>query len=139
MKRLLIPVCIILIAIVVISGVGGKDGAKDVARPVSVEEAAFAMRTSKTEDATSFLVGRFAREDGEHLSFNGSGEVQRISANLVTETGECQLTQADDGSAILKMRFDGELTMYSFRLASPEGQFTLTDADGAVTTYTPYL
>lgn len=138
MKRLLVPVCIIIIAIVLFS-VAGNDGATVTTGPVSVSEAAYTVRTSQAEDATGFLVGRFSGNQGTNLFFDGSGEVKQLQVNLDTEIGDYNLTQARAGAALLKITFGGELKMYTFELASPEGDFRLTDADGNTEIFRPVL
>ena len=137
MKRLLLPVCLILIAIVLFSGASGK-------KPVAVEnltvsEAAFAIRNNENEDATSFLLGRFLGEQGTRLNFDGKGGVEKTAVNLNMESGRYLLMQTADGAAVLQITFDDELLIYSYRLNSPEGDFILTDRSGATEVFHPIL
>lgn len=136
MKRLLWPICIVLIAIVLFSGFGGTD---DVAfqDPSSVSEAAFSMRTSGYEDVTSFLVGRFVGDGGTSLRFDGAGGVTETSASLDLREGTAILTQSKGGAALLQLSIGGTSQLYSFQLISAEGAFTLTDADGNSETFQP--
>lgn len=138
MKRLLWPVCVVLIAIVLFSGfIGTENGVTQ--DPDSVSEAAFAMRTSDCEDVTGFLVGRFDGDKGTRLRFDGVGGVWETSASLETREGSAVLTQSEGGAALLQLRLDGTLRLYTFRLASAEGDFVLTDADGNSETFQPLL
>lgn len=138
MKRLLWPVCVVLIAIVLFSGfIGTEDGTSQ--SPVSVSEAAFAIRTSDCEDVTSFLVGRFDGDKGKRLRFDGVGGVWETSVNLDTREGTAILTQSEGGAALLQLNIGGTLQLYTFQLVSAEGDFTLTDADGNSETFQPLL
>ena len=82
MKRLLLPICIVALLALLISAFSGKDkpaeAAEETPRFSTVSEAAFSMRSTGSEDATSFLIGSFAGEHGEKLVFNGKGEVKRV-------------------------------------------------------------
>ena len=111
--------------------------APDAPRITSVSEAAFSMRSTGAQDATSRLVGSYTNDRGEKFNFSGSGEVRRVAQNLSSVDGSYSLLQSADGAAILDMSFDGRQALYTFALASPEGQFTLTDADGVTQTLTP--
>lgn len=138
MKRLLWPVCIVLIAIVLFSGFSGmEDGVAQ--GPVSVSEAAFAVRTSSCEDVTSFLVGCFDSDKGTRLRFDGAGGVIETSMNLDTREGTALLTQTAGGTALLQLSVGDSLQLYTFQLVSAEGAFTLTDADGGSETFQPVL
>ena len=142
MKKLLLPICIIALALLLFSAVKDKapkpEQAAAAPRVTSVSEAAFSMRSSGSEDATSRLVGNFRGEDGEKLVFNGKGELRRVSQNLSMVTGSYQLLQSADGAAILDMELDGGgKALYSFAISSPEGNFTLTDGNGAEKTFVP--
>ena len=140
MKRILLPVFVIALAVLLISAIGGKDKpADDAPRIVTVSEAAFSMRSTGAEDATSFLVGSFAGEHGEKLMFSGAGEVKRVMQNLSSVTGSYSLLQSADGAVILSLDIAGAEKLYAFSLASPEGQFTIRDADGNTETFTPVL
>ena len=136
MKRLLWPICIVLIAIVLFSGFGGtEDGAFQ--EPASVSEAAFAMRTTGYEDVTSFLVGRFLGDQGTSLRFDGVGGFSETGVNLDTRQGTVTLTQSEGGAALLRLTVDGTPQLYTFQLISAEGAFTLTDANGDSETFQP--
>ena len=139
MKKLILAVCAVMLVVFLVTG-GGKKAA-DSASPeiLSVSEAAFSIRNSESEDATSFLVGRFTKENGERLSFDGRGEVKKIAVNLVTEVGSYTLTQTNSGAAILRMDIGDAVELYSFKVLSAQGGFTLTDADGNTVTYTPVV
>ena len=139
MKRLLLPVCIIIIAIVLFSAVGAPGESPALPDSISVSEAAYTVRTMPREDATGFLVGRFSGNQGTNLFFDGSGEVKQLQINLNTETGAYSLTQARTGAALLQVSIGGEMRMYTFELASPEGDFRLTDADGNTEFFRPVL
>ena len=139
MKKLLLPLCIVALVAVLLSAVNGKgkpeaDGAP---RFTTVSEAAFSMRSSGSEDATSFLVGSYTGERGEKLSFNGAGEVKRVLQNLSSVTGRYSLMQSADGAAILDLDIGGTEKLYAFVIAGPEGGFTITDADGNKESFTP--
>ena len=136
MKRLLWPICIVLIAIVLFSGFGGTE---DIAPqdPSSVSEAAFAMRTAGYEDVTSFLVGRFTGDSGTNLRFDGMGGVTETSPSLELREGSAILTQSKGGATLLQLSIDGTQQLYTFQLVSAEGAFTLTDADGHSETFQP--
>ena len=140
MKRFFLPVFIIALAVLLISAISGKGKPTEEApRIVTVSEAAFSMRASGAEDATSFLVGSFTGEHGEKLVFNGAGEVKRVLQNLSTTTGSYALLQSADGASILELDIAGAAKLYAFSLTSPEGQFTIRDADGNAQTFTPIL
>lgn len=138
MKKLLLPFCIIVV-IAVLFSVGGRKQGGDSAVPQfsDVSEAAFSMRSSGSEDATSFLVGSFTGEHGQKMSFSGDGEAKKIAQNLSSESGTYSLLQSTDGAAILRMDIAGASNLYSFRIASPEGGFVLTDSRGAEETFIP--
>ena len=139
MKKLLLLICIVALAAVLLSAVGGKKQASADGEPrfTTVSEAAFSMRSSGSVDATSRLVGSYAGEHGEKLIFNGAGEVKRVLQNLSSVTGTYSLLQSTDGAAILDLDIAGDQRLYSFRLTSSDGAFTLTDPDGATRSYTP--
>jgi len=138
MKRLLLPICIVALVALLFSALGDKSQqGEDVPRFTSVSEAAFSMRSSGAEDATSRLVGNYLGENGEKLSFNGTGDVRRISQNFSSVEGDYTLLQSSDGAAILQMDYPGASQLYSFHIVSPEGQFSLTDQDGSTETFTP--
>ncbi len=138
MKRLLLPICIVALLALILSAFGGKGKqTEDAPRFTTVSEAAFSMRSSGSEDATSFLVGSYAGEHGEKLSFNGAGEVKRVLQNLSSTTGRYSLLQSSDGAAILDLDVGGSEKLYAFVIAGPEGGFTITDADGNSETFTP--
>lgn len=139
MKRLLLPICIVALAIVLITAAGGKGktAAADEPRFSTVSEAAFSMRSSGSEDATSFLVGGFTGEKGEKLVFNGGGEVKRVLQNLSSATGTYSLLQSTDGASLLTLNIAGAEKVYAFVIASPDGGFTIRDADGNAETFTP--
>ena len=136
MKRLLWPICIVLLAIVLFSGFGGTEELA-FQDPSSVSEAAFAMRTSGYEDVTSFLVGRFLGDQGTSLRFDGVGGFSETSVNLDTRAGTVSLIQSEGGAALLQLTVDGTPQLYTFQLISAEGAFTLTDADGNSETFQP--
>ena len=137
MKRLLLPVCIILIAIVLFS-VGGEI---DTAEPkeLSVSEAAFAVRTSVCEDATAFLVVNFRSEQGTRLNFDGSGSAEKASPNLNVENVSYELTQTAGGTALLQISFGDAVERYTFQLMGPTGRFRLTDANGNYEIFDPVV
>lgn len=143
MKKVILSICIIALAVLVLTAVAGRTSAPEAAatgdgpRFTSVSEAAFSMRSTGAENATSRLVGSFTGERGEKYCFDGSGEVKRYAQNLSSVKGNYSLLQSADGAAILNLSLNGEEKIYSFALASPEGQFTLKDAGGATETLTP--
>lgn len=133
-KKLL---CILLVAAAVIAAVamvGGKSG--DPA-DITVADAAFSLRTQSRADATGFLVGKFQSADGTRLIFDGKGGVKRVDQSYAETDGTCTLTQSADGSAVLRLTLGDAVTLATFRLASEDGAFTLTDAAGTTATYTP--
>ena len=141
MKKLLLPICIVALLALLISAINGKakpeTAAEAAPRFSTVSEVAFSMRSSGSEDATSFLVGSFAGEHGEKLVFNGFGEVKRVLQNLSSTTGTYSLLQSADGAALLDLSIGGAEKIYSFAIASPEGGFTVRDADGKQETFMP--
>ena len=144
MRKVLLSICIIALAVLVLTAVTGKSKAPAPAAPAgdaprfsSVSEAAFSMRSTGSQDATTRLVGSFTDSHGEKYNFSGYGEVKRIAQNLSSVEGNYTLLQSADGAAILDMSLDGKEAIYSFNLASPEGHFTLTDSSGATETFTP--
>ena len=139
MKKLALPLCIILLA-ALLSAIGGKQATKpDTPQIQSVSEAAFSIRNSECTDATSFLVGKFFGDNGSKLTFTGDGYVTEVKKDYSATTGEYTLTQTENGSAmLLEVRnIEGEVKLYSFHLASPDGDFILMDADGVAVTYKP--
>ena len=141
MKKLLLPICIIALIAILLSAVNGKKktaaATEEAPRFSTVSEAAFSMRSSGSEDATSFLVGSFSGEHGEKLVFNGRGEVKRVLQNLSSVTGAYQLLQSADGAALLNLNIGGAEKIYAFSIASPDGGFIIRDADGKQETFTP--
>ena len=139
MRRWLLLICIVALAAVLLSAVGGNKQAPaaDEPRFTTVSEAAFSMRASGATDATSRLVGSYAGEHGEKLLFSGAGEVKRVMQNLSSVTGTYSLLQSADGAAILDLNIGNGQKLYSFCFSSPEGVFTITDEDGAAQTFTP--
>ena len=124
-----------------ISAFSGKDkpaeAAEETPRFSTVSEAAFSMRSTGSEDATSFLIGSFAGEHGEKLVFNGKGEVKRVLQNLSSTNGTYSLLQSADGASLLNLSIGGAEKVYAFNIASPDGGFTVRDADGKTETFTP--
>ena len=141
MRKVFLSICIIALLALVLSAVAGRTQAPagDAPRITSVSEAAFSMRSTGAQDATSRLVGSFLDEHGEKFNFSGSGEVRRVAQNLSSVDGSYSLLQSADGAAILDMEVGGDQAIYSFRLASPEGHFTLTDSSGATETFSPVM
>ena len=139
MKKIFLTICIVALLALVLSAVAGRTPAPAEGAPqiTSVSEAAFSMRSTGSENATSRLVGSFTDSHGEKYNFSGYGEVKRIAQNLSSVDGSYTLLQSADGAAILDMSLDGRQSIYSFNLASPEGHFTLTDSSGATETFTP--
>ena len=140
MKRLLLPICIVALLALLISAINGKGkqpAAEEAPRFSTVSEAAFSMRSSGSEDATSFLIGTFAGEHGEKLAFNGTGEVKRVLQNLSSTSGTYSLLQSADGAALLNLSVGGAEKIYAFSIASPEGGFIIRDADGKTETFLP--
>ena len=138
MKKLLLPICIIALVAILITAIAGK-GKTETAAPrfSTVSEAAFSMRSSGSEDATSFLVGTFSGERGEKLVFSGSGEVKRVLQNLSSTAGTYSLLQSSDGAALLELSIGNAEKIYSFTVASPEGGFIIRDTDGNEETFVP--
>lgn len=139
MKRLLLPACIIIIAIVLFSAAGNSDRMRAVPDTISVSEAAYSVRTEPGETANSFLVGRFAGNQGTNLTFDGAGAVKQTMVNLDGVEGSYTLTQSRSGAALLQLALGDSAKMYSFELTSPEGDFRLTDADGNTEIFRPVL
>lgn len=140
MKKLLLPICIIALAALVLSAFAGKTkpaATETAPRFTTVSEAAFSMRASGAQDATSFLVGSFTGEKGEKLVFSGTGEVRRVMQNLSSVTGTYSLLQSSDGAAILNLDIGGSEKNYAFTLAAPDGSFTIRDADGNAESFAP--
>ncbi len=138
MKKLLLPICIIALLALLLSAVKDKRSpGGETPRFTSVSEAAFSMRNAGAEDATSYLVGNFTGEKGEKLCFSGDGDVKQVRQDLSSETGKCSLLQSPDGAAILQMEFSEKAQNYAFRVVSPDGQFILTDPQGATETFVP--
>lgn len=144
MRRILLVVCIVALLALVLHAVGGKDNATaqsaDAPAFLTVSEAAYSLRSSATQDATSFLVGSFRSANGVILSFDGAGAVKMIKQDYSTFRGRCSLQQSVNGAAILRMAFDEETeTMYTFEIASPEGGFTLRNSAGTEWTFLPTM
>ena len=141
MKKIFLTICIVALLALVLSAVAGRTPAPAEGAPqiTSVSEAAFSMRSTGSENATSRLVGSFTDEHGEKYNFSGFGQVKRIAQNLSSVEGTYTLLQSADGAAILDMSVNGEQAIYSFAITSPEGQFTLTDVNGATETFTPVM
>ena len=139
MRKVLLLICIVALGALLLSAVTGKTAAPAEGAPqiTSVSEAAFSMRSSGSENATSRLVGSFTDSHGEKYSFDGAGGVKRVAQNLSSVSGSYVLLQSAGGAAILDLSIDGREAIYSFAISSPEGHFTLTDADGATETFTP--
>ncbi len=138
MRRLLLPICIIVLAVILFSVLGDKNSTGENApRFTTVSEAAFSMRSSGAEDATSFLVGSYIGEQGEKLNFSGTGEVRRVAQNLSVAEGSYSLLQSADGASILRMGYSDADQLYAFRIVSPEGRFSLTDQQGNTEIFTP--
>ena len=143
MRRLILPICVIALLAVILSAVNGKkpDAKQETDAPAysSVTEAAFSLRKSGAEDATSFLVGNYMGERSGKMIFDGAGQVRQVRKDLSYIPGSYSLMQSADGAAILRMELDRGERLYSFSLASPEGGFTLRDADGVEETFMPTL
>ena len=140
MKKLLLPICIIALVAVLLFAKGGKQTTgEDAPRFTTVSEAAFSMRSSGSQNATSFLVGGYSGEYGEKLSFNGAGEVKRVMQNLSSVSGDYSLLQSADGAVILDLNIGGSAKLYTFAIASPEGGFIITDQDGNAETFLPVM
>ncbi len=143
MRRILLVVCIVALLALVLNAVGGNDGstAQDPDGPAftTVSEAAFSLRSTGAEDATSFLVGNFTG-NSVRLFFDGAGAVKMIKPDYSTFRGSYSLRQSANGDAILGMAFDdGKETMYTFEIASPEGGFRLRNSAGTAWTFLPAM
>ena len=144
MRRLVLLICIIGLLALVLSAVGGKktDAVQTPGAPAftTVTEAAFSLRRSGAEDATSFLVGSFVGDQSSgKLVFDGAGSVRRIRNDLSYIPGSYTLMQSADGAAVLWMELDNDEALYSFSIASPAGGFTIRNADGETETYLPVM
>lgn len=143
MRRLILPLCVIALLALVLSAVQGKsrDTVQAVDAPAfqTVTEAAFSLRKSGAEDATSFLVGNYMGERSGKMIFDGAGQVRQVRKDLSYIPGSYSLMQSADGAAILRMELDRGERLYSFSLASPDGGFTLRDAEGVEETFWPTL
>lgn len=138
MKKLLLPICIIALVAILITAIAGKGKTEtDAPRFSTVSEAAFSMRSTGSEDATSFLVGTFSGERGEKLVFSGSGEVKRVLQNLSSTAGTYSLLQSADGAALLDLSIGNAEKIYTFAVASPDGGFVIRDTDGNEETFLP--
>ncbi len=138
MKKLLLPICIIALVAILITAIAGKGKTEtDAPRFSTVSEAAFSMRSTGSEDATSFLVGTFSGERGEKLVFSGSGEVKRVLQNLSSTAGTYSLLQSADGAALLDLSIGNAEKIYTFAVASPDGGFVIRDTDGNEETFMP--
>ena len=144
MRKLLLPICIVALLILLLSGVIGKGKDREKPAPVettpaftTVSEAAFSMRSTGSEEATSFLVGSFAGEHGEELVFDGAGEVKRVTQSLSVAKGTYQLLQSSAGASLLTLSIGGAEKTYTFEIASQDGGFTIRDEDGNAETFLP--
>ena len=126
MKRLIIPICVIVVAMLLFS-VNGKQ--PETAEPLDVETAAFMIRTSESRNASQCLVGKFLGDQGTRLNFDGNGTVESTAVNLDVTSGSYSLTESD-GASILQMKFDGVRTMYILQHLPDEVGFRITDANG---------
>ena len=143
MRRLILPLCVIALLALVLSAVQGNSReavqAADAPAYQTVTEAAFSLRVSGAEDATSFLVGNYMGERSGKMIFDGAGQVRQVRKDLSYIPGSYSLMQSADGAAILRMELDRGERLYSFSLVSPEGGFTLRDAQGVEETFMPTL
>ena len=141
MRRWILAICVIALLALVLSAVGGKgrDAEQEPDAPAfqTVTEAAFSLRKSGAEDATSFLVGNYMGERSGKMVFDGAGQVRQIRKDLSYIPGSYSLMQSADGAVILRMELDRGERLYSFSLASPEGGFLLRDENGREETFLP--
>ena len=141
MRRWILTICVIALLAIVLSAVGGKerDAEQETDAPAfqTVTEAAFSLRKSGAEDATSFLVGNYMGERSGKMVFDGAGQVRQIRKDLSYVPGSYSLMQSADGAVILRMELDRGERLYSFSLASPEGGFLLRDENGREETFLP--
>lgn len=126
MKKLLIFVVIIVLAAVVVVQFNGSFHADP--DELTLAEATFSVRAGETSDATKFLVGKFVCEDGSTLVFDGMGGVVHYAINLAETKGSYSLTESKDGAAVVRMDIGKGPALYTFKIVSPQGEFTLTDA-----------
>lgn len=135
MKKLLIfAVIIVLAAAAVVQFSGSFRSDPD---GLTLAEAAFSVRSSETKDATKFLVGRFACDDGCKLVFDGDGGVIHYAMNLAETQGTYSLTEAENGAAVVRLDVGSGPVLYTFRIVSPRGEFTLTDAANITHRFVP--
>lgn len=88
-------------------------------------------------DATDFLVGEFYNSTGEVTRFDGRGTVTVIAPDGVNSVGLYSMTESDGKEAVVHILMNGEESSYEFDLVSSQGDFTLTDAKGNLSIYTP--
>lgn len=142
MRRIFLAVCIVAMLALVLKAVVGKGGspAQDPdAAFITVSEAAYSLRSSGTEDATSFLIGNFTGSSVK-LCFDGAGAVKMIKQDFSTYRGSYSLQQSLSGAAILSMTIgEGKETLYTFEIASPEGGFILRNSAGTEWTFLPTI
>ena len=139
MKKVLLSICIVALLALLFSAVGGKTETPAEGEPhfTTVSEAAFSMRSSGAENATSRLVGSFTGEHGQKLVFDGVSEVKRVAQNLSFVTGTYSLLQAADGAAILQMEIGDTSGNFTFSITSPEGEFIFLNDTATTEIYTP--
>ena len=135
MKKFLVFLVIIVFGIAAVVQFTGS--VHQNADGLTLAEAAFSVRGENTTDATTFLVGKFSCEDGSKIVFDGRGGLRQISMNFEETEGSYTLTEAPDGAAVVRMDLGSGPALYSFRLTSPEGEFTLTDAANIAHVFTP--
>ncbi len=133
MKKFLIVVVLVVTGLVMTLYLGGKTRLPGGA---TLADAAYSVRNAETTDATRFLVGKFRCEDGTNIVFDGFGGLRHIGVNFSETPGSYQLTQAADGAAVVRMELDSAPTLDTFKLLSPDGLFSLTDAAGRAQTFT---
>ena len=135
MKKLLIFVVIIVLAAVAVVQFSGSFQSNP--DDLTLAEATFSVRSSETSDATKFLVGKFICEDGSKLVFDGNGGVTHYAINLAQTDGSYSLTESENGAAVVRMDIGNGPALYAFKIVSPLGEFTLTDAANITHRFVP--
>ena len=129
---------IVLVVMLVFALSGGNEAVPDSL--INVTEASFDSPASiNGTNASSFLIGSFRDREGNVLAFDGHGRFTQTLSDGSSEKGSYTLVQKDDGNAIFRLAYADYTKIFSFALSAPDGSFTITAIDGAVSTYSPFI
>ena len=138
MKKTFTAVLIIAAVICVVYFAGGKSdriSSADKSGTPDITVAAggnIAAAGSISKDATSFLVGTFSGSDGSEIFFDGVGAFRSDNAQ-----GEYVLTDNGGNTGTLSLTSGGNVSLYSFKLISGDGEFSLVSTNREAVDYSP--